>query len=533
MRKRDHESYYMTSQRWQLSMDKKAVDRLRKYKSIVIIIAIWLVIIAWLLFKIFIRNEDVGFNYLLWLSAFGYISINIVMRVPWISQFIVRIMLNPFLVLLIFVGGGILLALAVILFLDAFQIWRNGLDFKNSYDLLQPLIWSIGGVGAAIGLCFATQRQVTFSAQVQGEIDQNFNERLGRGVELLAKDNMVMRSAGTSILVDLADNATEAQKPLVANIIYNFLLDNAKIKYNKDGKRRPILEEESRQDVQSALDFLIDLSLDEREKLLPKRLFSRGRLILHSLDFSYLDFTSKKIEKIDFTDSYFYEITFEKGTIIKHANFSHAKIASALFSKIEIRNSSFANGEIIGLRLYHSTIKNSNFSGAKIEETSFVGVEIVDSEFGDAQFIGGEFSGKIKLSSKNNLPKFICTEFWGAVFDSPDEIYSDDIFKSCYCHEYLRLPFLNESEKYEFKMDDRGKVFVKGSSWPGESVRKRVLVEITEHKLKNTKFFLQSAEHFDASDERVRKLRDEEEYLEEKLSAAKIDLENDTNKHNP
>ena len=115
---------------------------------------------------------------------------------------------------------------------------------KDLYETVRNLIWSIGGVGAAIGLWFANQRQKTFSAQVQGEVDQSFNERLGRGVELLANEDVVMRSAGVSALVDLANNATDVQKPIVVNIIYDFFHSNASIKYDKNGEPLYVDEKE-------------------------------------------------------------------------------------------------------------------------------------------------------------------------------------------------------------------------------------------------------------------------------------------------
>ena len=387
------------------------------------------------------------------------------------------------LIFLIFVGGVIMLILAGILLHEALSMWWDGSELKNSYDLLRVLILSIGGVGAAIALWFSRERLDTFLAQLQVQIDQDFNDRLGRGVKLLADENVVIRSAGVRALVDLADNANDEQKPLVANIIYDFFHEKIRIRRGNNDKR---LEEEVGQDMQNALDFLINLSLDERDKLLPQRL-TGGRLDFHNLDFSYLDFINKNLKKIDFSGSRFCEITLERGAIIEDVKFSDAKIASATFTEIEIRDSAFVNGEIMGITFSQLTIKNSNFSSAKIEQTSFFDVKIVGSEFNDAQFIGGRFAGNVTLSSRDNLPKFICTEFFYTGFDSPDEINSDDIFELCYYHKDVQITFnLNKNRGYISTLGM--KVFVESDKpWSGQPVEARIALEIAEWKFEQTK----------------------------------------------
>ena len=60
------------------------------------------------------------------------------------------------------------------------------------------------------------------SEQLRVQAYQSFNDRLERGVELLADENVVMRCAGIRVLVDLIDSSTEAQKTIVGSIIYDF-----------------------------------------------------------------------------------------------------------------------------------------------------------------------------------------------------------------------------------------------------------------------------------------------------------------------
>ena len=67
----------------------------------------------------------------------------------------------------------------------------------------------------------STKRQKTFSEQVKVQVDQSFNDRLGRGVELLANDDAIMQSAGFEVLQDFEPTS----------IAFTF-----KSAYNPDGK---------------------------------------------------------------------------------------------------------------------------------------------------------------------------------------------------------------------------------------------------------------------------------------------------------
>ena len=82
---------------------------------------------------------------------------------------------------------------------------------------------------AFYGLVQATARQNTFSKQVDTQIEQSktaniqlFNDRLGRGVELLANDDMTLRKAGIRVLKDLAASVDVVnQKNIIANKLHN------------------------------------------------------------------------------------------------------------------------------------------------------------------------------------------------------------------------------------------------------------------------------------------------------------------------
>ena len=75
--------------------------------------------------------------------------------------------LNNIFVAIIFIDFGFMLILAVILSFDVFSIWRDNPNSENFYESVRNLTFAIGGVGAAIGLWLANQRQKALSKQVQ------------------------------------------------------------------------------------------------------------------------------------------------------------------------------------------------------------------------------------------------------------------------------------------------------------------------------------------------------------------------------
>ena len=423
-------------------------------------------------------------------------------RASW--RFFIKHILDRLLISIIFVGGVIMLALAVRLFWKTRPIWWDGSELKNPYDLLQPLIWSIGGVGAAIGLWFANQRQKTLSEQVQTQVeqaqaqtDQSFNDRLGRGVELLAKEDMVMRCAGIRVLVNLAHNATDAQKPIVGNIIFDFFRNEASISAEDEKKRASILnkkatisiireyeppsalEKENRQDVQNALDFLINVDINERKKMYPNWL-DNGLLNFRHLDFKHLDFSDKTLKNIDLSYSYIRDAKFDNASIengkidhsvIEGVNFYKVKIGHAFFWGTHI-NSHFLESQITDSVIKYGAIVRSRFSDVSFKKVGFYGLEfdstdiknskIMDVKFGGVQFKQGTFESKneIKVSSKDRLPHFVSTDLKLTIFDFDDKIDPRGFFDLCYYGAKQKSPKMDDSRRYDL-LEGRFKVFVK------------------------------------------------------------------------
>ena len=348
--------------------------------------------------------------------------------------------------------------------------WRNLLETEAS-ELLRLLTFCIGGIGAAIGLKIAIERQDKFSEQVQVQIDQvqvqvdqmrvqadqSFNDRLGRGVELLADEkNVVMRSAGVRVLVDLANNASKEQKSLIVSIIYDFFRDKASIRRDENRKRIPILVTEKRQDVQNALDFLISVPANERKNLYQNWLYE-DQLDFRGLDFSYLGFSDSILEKINFSGSHFFWTKFDNMNIENIISFG-AVIEATDFDKVKF--------------------KKVSFFGTCIDQSYFFQVQIIDSIF--------EIKNEINVSSKDSLPYFISTDLGLTIFDFDDKIEPSDFFELCYYGAKQKSLKMDDSRRYYLR-EDRVKVFVKSDKkWSGDPVDEWVNLErVTREQERN------------------------------------------------
>ena len=437
--------------------------------------------------------------------------------------------------------------------------WRDLLKIEAS-ELLRLLTFCIGGIGAAIGLKIAIERQDKFSEQVeeqsrqvqvqskqvqvlsqqvQVQADQSFNERLGRGVELLANEkNAVMRCAGVSILVDLANSANEAQKPIVAGIIYDFFRNRL--------VRRPDDDYISNyKDAENALDFLINLPLNEREKLLPNRL-AGNKLDFGFLNCSYFDFIGKALENINFKNTKMKGANFSYATI-KNVDFSHATIeGKANFSYATIKNVDFSHATIEGKTSFSyakiensifgmahlrydlqmmfdhispkDTIHDCDFSDAQMKDTTFCNMSIESTNFSSIGLLGGGFHGvefwrgdfsfkepypPMGISSDSDLPHFIGTDLGDSEFQFANVLDSNKFFKFCYAPiDQERggiTTFINESRAYKNNVDLTRKFFIESDKDCSEQpVEEWVAVEIAQWKLAQAQSLSSSLRDVDA-----------------------------------
>ena len=440
-------------------------------------------------------------------------------------------------------------------------------------DLLHSLILCIGAIGGVYGLHLAAKRQKTFSDQVQGqsrqvqllseqvreqakqvqvqskqmqvEADQSFNDRLGRGVELLAKDDVVMRCAGIQILSDLVKNVSERQKPIVARAIYNFFCDKARVKYDSHGNQYARCEEDKIQDLQDALEFLVNLPLNLRKKL---RVNPKNQLDFSFLDFSYLIIKCEKLKQVDFSNSCFVKTKYSIGELeistfkdtnfmdvnfedvqFMNVSFTEVNFTGGVFNRVYFRESNFWRvffkqilfrevdfvddlfrhtrfenvdfmiGEFDNVKFKESIFMCATFSGVDIDGVDFVDVniddvEITDTKFREVYFLKGCFYSdeEINISSHLSFPYFVGTDVGVTDFTFDAGIKISDFFQLCYCNQNkwssgTHNP-INKTRRYK-KGAHGHDIFVKSTkNWSEQPVQKWVAVEYAHRKLEWVEF---------------------------------------------
>lgn len=102
-------------------------------------------------------------------------------------------------------------------------LWPSNGAHQNS-EIVKITVFALGGLGAIYGLIISNRR-------ANNAHEQLFNERLGRGVELLAHEKMTMRVAGVRVLDDLTKSSSREQITLIVQLMHDFV-QQAQPEYN-------------------------------------------------------------------------------------------------------------------------------------------------------------------------------------------------------------------------------------------------------------------------------------------------------------
>ena len=186
----------------------------------------------------------------------------------------------------------------------------------------QLLILTLGAIGAACGLILAALRSAKFSKQVDTGQKQLFNEQLGRGAELLANDEMVMRQTGIRVLGNLAERTIgePEQVKLIMQIIHDFV--HAKTRSPSEDKETLDIEIGIR-----TLGFLYNKS---------------GRLAkLEEL----VQFLGYHLERLNFTDAQLQGVDFLAAEL-QESYFFRARLQGANLEDAQLQGVDFLSAEL-------------------------------------------------------------------------------------------------------------------------------------------------------------------------------------------
>lgn len=264
------------------------------------------------------------------------------------------------------------------------------LEGITAVDFLRTAVLTIGALGGGYGLILATRRQKVLEEQtkqgqkqIQQGQDQLFNDRLGRGAEMLGHESMAVRVAGIKVLEDLA--LTSDHKGIIYQIIDKFLHIGAKRKYEDGVKNIQAgnnVEKDERYDVFASAEALIKISSIEKnwahfhdidlDKFTLPSYHVPYRLFLYSVISRHLN---SKIHSCEIT-GFFTEAHFD------FTEFLSSDLRGTTFSRAILTSCHFQNTNLSRVTFKYSILKQCKFVNVDCTDTFFDTGEKSFSELG-------------------------------------------------------------------------------------------------------------------------------------------------------
>ena len=252
----------------------------------------------------------------------------------------------------------------------------------DSLDIFKLILLIIGGLMAAYTLILAEERQEKFSKQVDNAQAQLFNDRLGRGVELLANKSATFRVAGVRVLDDLAKTSDNSQIELIIKILFDHLKNRGYIRYkenengDKDRGRR-----ETRQSVELALRTILTLAHKDN--------ISREDVIFDELDLRGLDISGVKCK---LSGVIFQNILAQERNREEKTKFIRIQLKEAIFKDCDFSQASFHKAELKGAKFSEKTkLNNTHFVEANLNKAQFFDCEMNQTCFNSAELKQARF----------------------------------------------------------------------------------------------------------------------------------------------
>ena len=241
-------------------------------------------------------------------------------------------------------------------------LWRDG---TGNIEILRMAILAMGLIGGLYGLNLATQRQNTFEKQTKNAQVQLFNDRLGRGTQLLAeKRHLSLRLSGIRLLEDLAETSTKNQQKLIVRILHDF------ISYKCERKNEGKAASENQ---------------DQRKKKTVKDTQLAIKAVINIAETAGMSGEDISFNRLDFTGLHFKDISTSLDL-----DFRDAKMVSCKFLNVNIPNTDFRN--------------------VCFEDTEFNIANLTGSKFGFTQEQLKPEQEPYKVDNTNNPVTFISTD---------------------------------------------------------------------------------------------------------------------------
>ena len=296
--------------------------------------------------------------------------------------------------------------------------------FSNLSEFIRAAFIGVGVIGAGYGLVLAAKRTEKFATQVENSQAQLFNDRLGRGVELLSNEELTLRSAGVRILEDLGGNSSPQETALIINMLKDFLNDKGKLgeikeslyfysnndSLYRDTSQKQIYEKLSREQIHYR-GAPISMSKTSREERID--IESYLNCILNLTDNNWADTSCEEFEDLDFR---YLQLGRGRENSLKllaiHCDFFEARINLTAFKNLYITDCNITEtkfrgesgaemnfvqccgfgAEFLNINIEGKLFQLSNFSFAIFEFSTFSKVRFNNCTLQDAKFVKVTFT---------------------------------------------------------------------------------------------------------------------------------------------
>ena len=368
--------------------------------------------------------------------------------------------------------------------------------FSNLSEFIRAAFIGVGVIGAGYGLYLAAKRTEKFATQVENSQAQLFNDRLGRGVELLPNDEMIMRSAGIRILENLGENSSPQETALIVDILFNFLNSKGKVKkiipkqgiLNKITKLAPIsiteTNREERIDIENCLNTILKLAErlgeDSADSELMNLDLRKLKLTSGGMSFFHLNMIN-----CDLTEA---QITVKEIEIVRMTacNLSLTDFLCSSLSKIVAIHFCYCYlSGFRGFKFRETFFYLSNLSRAFFTNATLSRVDFIDCNLDGANFTNATFED-VKFESCT----FLCTDFSGVDLAGVSGITQEELNKIIYDEKNLPIPFkglkLPEDRAYHRQTSEALPTFVLSKN---EQFSKRLVSDVCDELLEEVDKF--------------------------------------------
>lgn len=286
--------------------------------------------------------------------------------------------------------GFFLSLIGVFVFASAFitetrEIWMYQKEWEAAAT--RSMIFALGALGGIYGVILAARRLRAFEKQVavvqqQAQTAEKnlFNDRLGRAIETLGREDRFIRISALRLLESLAKDSEQAgeedNKRLILGIIHGFICNRAFLMRDKETGEfvNPKGNAQKRHDISTAIKTLFGL-VDDLE--------TRKKYPLIALDFRNIDLWEADLQGVNVSKTVFRD-TFLQGAKLKDANLMNADLQGT-----DLRDADLQDAYLWRANLEDSKLGYANLQGANLSDARLRGADLSSANLRGADLAGG------------------------------------------------------------------------------------------------------------------------------------------------